>query len=139
MMVNTATLKGNPDFGKALVGAWYELMGIMSSDSKESVAAKTEMAKASGTDLDGFNSQLKTTQMYYKPADAVAFTKDAKLAQTMTFVAKFLFDHGILGQNAPGPDFVGVAFPGGKTIGDKSNLKLRFDTTYMDMAADGKL
>ena len=125
MMVNTKTLKDNPNFGKALVGAWYEIMGRMSSDSKEGIAARTEMAKASGTDLAGFNSQLKTTYMFYKPSAGVAFTKDAKLPQTMTFVAKFLFDHGILGQGATSPDFVGVEFPGGKTVGDKSNHDTR--------------
>lgn len=139
MMVNTATLKDNPDFGKALVGAWYELMGIMSSPGEAGIAVRTEMAKASGTDLAGFDSQLKTTQMFYKPADAIAFTKDAKLPTTMQFVAKFLFDHGILGQGATGPDFVGVEFPGGKIVGDKSKVNLRFDPTYMEMAAAGKL
>jgi NitT/TauT family transport system substrate-binding protein len=139
MMVNTATLKENPNFGKALVGAWYEMMGVMTSPGEGGIAARTEMAKASGTDLAGFDAQLKTTQMFYKPAEAVAFTKDAKLATTMQFVAKFLFDHGILGQGATGPDFVGVEFSGGKVIGDKSKVMLRFDPTYMEMAAAGKL
>jgi NitT/TauT family transport system substrate-binding protein len=139
MMVNTATLKENPNFGKALVGAWYEMMGLMSSSSEAGIAARTEMAKASGTDLAGFEAQLKTTQMFYKPAEAVAFTKDEKLARTMQFVAKFLFDHGILGQGATGPDFVGVEFSGGRIVGDKSKVNLRFDPTYMEMAAAGKL
>jgi len=72
MMVNTAVLKDNPDFGKALVGAWFELMGTMSSDSEAGKAARTEMAKASGTDLAGYEAQLATTEMFYKPAEAVA-------------------------------------------------------------------
>ena len=55
----------------------------------------------------------------------------------MQFVAKFLFDHGILGQGAPSADFVGVRIPGGKIVGDKSKVNLRFDTTYMEMAAAG--
>jgi NitT/TauT family transport system substrate-binding protein len=139
MVVNTETLKDNPDFGKALVGAWYEMMALMSSGSKEGIAAKETMAKASSTDLAGFDSQLKTTQMFYKPAEAVAFTKDAKLPTTMEFVAKFLFDHGIFGQGAKGPDAVGMEFAGGKTLGDKSKVKLRFDPAYMEMAAGGKL
>jgi NitT/TauT family transport system substrate-binding protein len=139
MMVNTETLKDNPDFGKALVGAWYELMGLMSGDDEKAKEARTAMAKASGTDLAGYDAQLATTEMFYKPAEAVAFTKDEKLPTTMTFVAKFLFDHGILGEGAPSPDFVGVEYPGGKVTGDKNNVKLRFDTTYMEMAADGKL
>jgi NitT/TauT family transport system substrate-binding protein len=139
MMVNTAVLKDNPDFGKALVGAWYEMMDIMTKGDAAATAAKTEMAKASGTDLAGFESQLKTTKMFYKAAEGSAFTKDAKLPQTMSFVAKFLFSHGILGTNAPSAEFVGIEYPGGKVTGDKGNIKLRFDPTYMDMAAAGKL
>ncbi|MGF1621455.1 MAG: putative urea ABC transporter substrate-binding protein [Rhodomicrobiaceae bacterium] len=139
MMVNTATLKDNPDFGKALVGAWYELMGIISGDDEAAKAARTEMATASGTDLAGYDAQLATTQMFYTPAEAVAFTKDDKLPQTMQFVAKFLFDKGILGEGAPSADFVGVEYPGGKVTGDEANVKLRYDTTFMEMAADGQL
>ena len=32
MVVNTETLKDNPALGKALVGAWYEVMGLMTSE-----------------------------------------------------------------------------------------------------------
>jgi len=139
MMVNTETLADNPDFGKALVGAWYELMAIMSSDTDEATAARTAMAEASGTDLAGYDAQLATTKMFYTPADAVAFTKSPELAETSQFVAEFLFDKGILGEGAPSPEFVGVSFPDGTVYGDENNVKLRFDTTWMEMAADGKL
>lgn len=97
------------------------------------------MAEASGTDLAGFNAQLATTQMFYDPAEAVAFANDPKLIDTMKFVAQLLFDHGILGEGATSPDFVGMEFPGGKTFGDTSNIKLRFDPSFMVMAAEGKL
>jgi len=139
MMVNTETLKDNPDFGKALAGAWYEMMGIMSKDDGDSVAARSAMAEASGTDLAGYDAQLGTTQMFYDPADAVAFSKDEKLVDTMSFVANFLFDHGILGEGASSPDFVGMEFPDGKTLGDTANVKLRFDPSFMAMAAEGSL
>ncbi|MCR9257818.1 MAG: putative urea ABC transporter substrate-binding protein [Alphaproteobacteria bacterium] len=139
MMVNTETLADNPAFGKALVGAWYELMTIMSSDTPEGIAARTAMAEASGTDLAGYDAQLATTKMFYTPADAVAFTESADLPKTMQFVAEFLFDKGILGEGAPSPEFVGVAFPDGSVYGDPNNVKLRFDATYMKMAADGML
>ncbi|MEO0671363.1 MAG: putative urea ABC transporter substrate-binding protein [Pseudomonadota bacterium] len=139
MMVNTDTLKTNPDFGKALVGAWYEMMSIMSKDDEAGKAARTAMAKASGTDLAGYEAQLKTTAMFYTPAEAVAFTNDAKLIETMDFVRKFLFSKGILGTNAKSVDFVGIAFPGDKTLGDANNIKLRFDPSFMAMAAEGKL
>ena len=136
MMVNTETLAANPDFGKALTGAWYEVMGLMASGDEE---ALTQMAVASGTDLDGYKAQLATTKMFYKPEEAVAFTTSAELPKTMKFVAEFLFDKGILGEGAPSPEFVGVAFPDGSVYGDSNNVKLRFDTAYMDMAAKGAL
>ncbi|MEM9279887.1 MAG: putative urea ABC transporter substrate-binding protein [Pseudomonadota bacterium] len=139
MMVNTETLADNPAFGKALSGAWYELMSIMSSDTEEGKKARTAMAVASGTDLAGYDAQLATTKMFYKPSEAVAFTKSGDLPKTMKFVAEFLFDKGILGEGAPSAEFVGVSFPDGSLYGDKNNVKLRFDTTYMQMAADGKL
>jgi NitT/TauT family transport system substrate-binding protein len=139
MVVNTETLKDNPDFGKALVGAWYETIALMKGKDKASIEAKTAMATASATDLAGFDSQLATTQMFYEPKDAVEFTRSAKLPQTMDYVRKFLFSHGILGQNAKSVDVVGIAFPDGKILGSKSNVKLRFDPSVMALAAEGKL
>ena len=139
MMVNTETLRDNPEFGKALVGAWYELMAIMEADDEAGKAARAVTAEASGTDLAGCDAQLSTTKMFYKPADAVAFTRSADLPKTSKFVAEFLFDKGILGEGAPSPEFVGIEFPDGSIYGDANNVKLRFDTTYMEMAADGKL
>jgi len=139
MMVNTDTLRDNPDFGKALVGAWYELMAIMDTDSGDSIAARSAMAEASGTTLEGYDAQLATTKMFYDPKDAVAFTRSADLPKTSQFVAEFLFDKGILGEGAPSPEFVGVEFPDGSIYGDSANVKLRFDTTYMEMAAEGAL
>ena len=32
-----------------------------------------------------------------------------------------------------------MEFPGGKTLGDTNNIKLRFDPSFMAMAAEGKL
>ncbi|MEM0900612.1 MAG: putative urea ABC transporter substrate-binding protein [Pseudomonadota bacterium] len=136
MMVNTETLAANPDFGKALTGAWYEAMTLMAAGDE---AALTAMAEASGTDLAGYNAQLATTKMFYEPAEGVEFTKSAELPQTMQFVAEFLFDKGILGEGAPSAEFVGVAFPDGSVYGDEANVKLRFDTSFMEMAASGEL
>ena len=101
--------------------------------------SREAMAEASGTDLAGFEAQLASTEMFVDPAEAVAFAADPALAETMTGVAKFLFDKGILGTGAPSADFVGIAYPGGAVTGDEANVKLRFDTEYMQMAADGAL
>lgn len=136
MVVNTETLEANPDFGKALVGAWYEVMGLMAAGDEEVLTA---MAEASGTDLAGYQAQLDSTQMFYDPAEAVAFTQSGELPATMVNVAEFLFDKGILGVGAPSADFVGIAYPDGSVTGDEGNVQFRFDTTYMQMAADDAL
>ena len=139
MVVNTEVLAANPAFGKALVGAWYETMALMSADTEEGAAARAAMGEASGTDQAGYEAQLEATAMFYDPAEAVAFVESPGLAETMTYVAQFLFDKGILGTGAPSPDFVGVAYPGGETTGDAANVKLRYSSEYMQMAADGAL
>lgn len=138
MVVNTETLKANPKLGKALVGAWYEIMSTMSAAGKAGDAAKLAMGKASGTDLEGFQSQLDSTKMFFDPADAVKFVNSDKLPTTMSYVAKFSFDHGLLGEGAEDEKFIGIETPAG-VFGSKSNVQLRFDPSYMDMAAKGKL
>lgn len=139
LVVNTETLNDNPDFGKAMAGAWYETMTLMASNTAEGEAAREAMASASGTDLAGYDAQLASTAMFYKPVDAVAFSENDELIQTMDFVRKFLFEHGILGEGAASVDQVGIEFPGGKILGDNDNVKFRFNPTYMALAADGKL
>ncbi|MEL6480869.1 MAG: putative urea ABC transporter substrate-binding protein [Pseudomonadota bacterium] len=136
MVVNTDVLEANPAFGKAVAGAWYEVMALMKAGDEEVLTA---LAEASGTDLAGYKAQLASTEMFWDPADAVAFVKSDALPTTMVNVAEFLFDKGILGEGAPSADFVGVAYPDGSTTGDAENVNLRYDVTYMQMAADGAL
>ena len=138
LVINTDTLSAHPELGKALTGAWYEIMATMSSDSEQGVAARSYMAEASGTDLAGYEAQLAATRMFYTPAAALELTNSAQLKQTMQYVAEFSFDHGLLGDGAPDAGFIGVQMPAGD-YGDSGNLKLRFDPTYMQMAADGQL
>ncbi|MBO0903985.1 putative urea ABC transporter substrate-binding protein [Jiella sonneratiae] len=139
MAVNTETLKDNPNFGKALVGAWFEVLDLMKSDTPEGKKALEAMAAASGTDLEGYKSQLAATALFYTPKDLLAFTSGGQLPKTTKFVAEFLYDHGILGQGAPSPEFVGVTFPDGSTYGDTNNIKLRFDDSFVKMAETGGL
>jgi len=138
LVVNTQTLEENPDFGKALTGAWYEIMATMSADDEAGVAARTYMADASGTDLAGYEAQLASTSMFYTPAQAVEFTNSEELVTTMQYVAEFSFEHGLLGDGAPDAGFIGIQMPAG-TFGNEANTQLRFDPGYMQMAADGKL
>jgi NitT/TauT family transport system substrate-binding protein len=139
LIVDTATLKANPNLGKALTGIWYETLSIMSRDDAQGAAARAAMAKLSGADQAGFESQLKTTRLYVNPKEAAAFAADPALVAATDRVRQFSFAHGLFGQAAHSVDDIGIAFPGGKVLGSASNIKLRFDPSYMAMAADGKL
>lgn len=139
MVANTAVLKDNPNFGKALVGIWYETIAKMNASGVEGVAAKEAMAKASGTDLAGFESQLVSTKLFDKAPAAVNFTKSVTIGSTMDRVRKFLFDKALLGKDAKSADAVGIELADKTILGDKGNVKLRFDPTYMDAAANDKL
>ena len=102
-------------------------------------AALTAMAVAAGTDLAGYQAQLASTQMFYTPEEAVAFTESPDLIQTMDLVRQFSFAHGLLGPGAPSPDVVGIAFPNGEILGDAGNVNLRFTPAFTQLAAEGGL
>jgi NitT/TauT family transport system substrate-binding protein len=139
MVVNTRVLKDNPKLGRALVGAWYETLAVMQAKNAKATAALEAMARASGTDLAGFNAQLATTYLFATPASALAATNASYLVKKMDLVRTFSFEHGLLGEGAKTVDAVGIEFPGGVTLGNKANIKMRFDVGYVQMAADGKL
>jgi NitT/TauT family transport system substrate-binding protein len=136
LVVNSETLAANPAFGKALTGAWYEIMAKMQAGDEE---ALTVMAEASGTDLPGYQAQLDATNMFYTAAEAVSFANSDQLQATMKHITDFSFDHGLLGDGAMDADFIGIAYPNGDVAGDKNNVKLRFDSSFMKMAADNAL
>ncbi len=124
---------------KALVGAWYETMALMSGRSKEAKDAIQSMAKFAGGTEAEFRAQLRTTNMFYDAAEAAKFSRGDQLKKTMEYVRNFCFTHGLFGQGATSKDYVGIQFPDGSVMGDKNNVKLRFDATYMQMVADKKL
>ena len=76
--------------------------------------------------------------MFYQAKDAVTFTNSTQLKSTMQQVAEFSFAHGLLGDSAPNAQMVGIETPSG-IYGDSQNVKLRFDPSFMQLAADGKL
>jgi NitT/TauT family transport system substrate-binding protein len=139
MVVNSKVLKDNPKLGRALVGAWYETLAVMQAKDAKATAALASMAKASGTDLKGFNGQLATTFLYSTPAAAVAATTSPDLLTKMDSVRRFSFEKGLLGAGAKNVDAVGIEFPGGKLLGNPKSVTMRFDVSFMKLAAEGKL
>lgn len=134
-------VKTNSDekFKKAITGAWYELMEKLSSRDSEASRLISLMAANAGATDDEFKAQLKTTRMYYDAESAAKIFESEQALKTMDYVRNFSFDHGLFGNGATDPNFVGIEFPSGKILGNKKNIKLRFDSTYMNMAAKGLL
>lgn len=138
MVVDTKVLAANPNLGKALAGIWYETMALMARQDAEGAAARAAMAKLAGTTPEAFEGQ-PTTYLYTDPRAAVAAMASPELLTTMTRVRDFSFAQGLFGQGARSADAVGMSFPGGRTLGDANAITLRFDPTYMQLAADGAL
>ena len=139
MIISTEVAKANPDLAKALTGAWYETVALMQRQDAEGAAAREAMAKLSGTDLAGYESQLKTTFLYPDAKAALAATMSPDLVTANDRVRQFSFATGLFGQGAKSVDDIGIEFPGGKILGNSCNVKLRYDPTHVAMAADGKL
>lgn len=119
---------------KALAGAWYETMKVMATGDPKVIAF---LAKQAGGTLKDYTDQLKTTAMFYKAEKASKFSRSKSVKNTMKYVRDFSFNKGILRGSTAGA--IGIQFPDGTVLGDKSNIKLRFDATYMDWAATQKL
>ena len=139
LVVNTKVLKANPNLGRALTGAWYEVMGLMSTPGPAADKAIQKMAELSKTSPTEFKKQLNTTAMYYTPKAALAYTKSAEIKAKQNLVRQFCFDHNLLGEHAKSVNVVGIEYPDGTVQGDTKNVKMRYVDTFMSEAADGKL
>ncbi len=126
-------------FAKALTGAWYEMLGMMSAPAPASDKVLAAIAAGSQDTLASYKEQLSTTKMFYSPRDAAAFTASAQMKDKMALVRQFCFDHGLLGSNTKSVDDVAIRYPDGSVQGKPDRVRLVFDATYMQMAAQGKL
>ena len=126
-------------FAKALAGAWYEMMGLMSSQGPAADKVLTEIAEGSGDSLPSYKEQLSTTKMFYQAQAAAQFGKSPDMKQKMALVRQFCFDHGLLGKNIGSVDDVAIRYPDGSVQGKADRVRLRFDASYMEMAAQNSL
>ena len=139
LVLHDDVLAASPEFGYALTGAWYEVMAIMSKRGATANAALEIMANDAGGSVTEYKQQLKTTAMFYTPAEGVAYTEGNEIKKNMDLVRRFCFDHGLLGENARSVNEVGIEYPDGMVQGDKKNVQFIFDTSFMQKAANGKL
>lgn len=139
LVINSTTLAEHPELGKALTGAWFEGMRLMGMPTAEGKAARTQMATAAGTTLEDFELQLKTIRSFYSPRSAYAFASSEKMPLLMQRVAGFADAHKLLGNEGHGLQNLGIAFSGKQVLGNPAQIKLRFDPSYMQQAAESKL
>ncbi|HEY4085282.1 MAG TPA: putative urea ABC transporter substrate-binding protein [Bryobacteraceae bacterium] len=126
-------------FAKALAGAWYEMMAQMSAKGPAADKVLAGIAEGSSDTLASYKEQLSTTRMFYTPQSAVAFAGSADLEQKMALVRQFCFDHHLLGADTKSVDDVAISYPDRSIQGNKGRVRLKFDLSYMQMAAQGKL
>ncbi len=136
MVANTAVLKDNPDFGKALAGIWYETTALMMKDTAEGKAAREEMGKAPAPISKASTASLRRPNCSTSP-----------LTPVPSRLLPISRNHGSGAQlpvrERPARQWRAVCrrdrhrMPDGKALGDKGNVKFRFTTTYMDAAAKG--
>jgi NitT/TauT family transport system substrate-binding protein len=135
LVVRTDILK-RPEgqkFAKAITGAWYEVMGQMKQDKVLSAIASN-----SQDTLASYKEQLSTTHLFSSSQEALSFTKSGELKSKMDSVRQFCFSHKLLG-DAKQADDVAIQYPDSSIQGKRDRVRFRFDTTYMDLATQGKL
>jgi len=140
LVVRTEVLNtpGGQQFAKAITGAWYEVMDQMSKDPKRDETLKS-IASVSQDTLESYKEQLSTTRMMYTPKEAIDLMTAAAFKEKMQLVRTFCFTHGLLGSNTKSVDDIAIRYPDGAIQGRKDRVRLRFETTYMQLAAQGKL
>jgi NitT/TauT family transport system substrate-binding protein len=144
LMVVRTDILNRPDgsgqrFAKALAGAWYETTKLMSGKGAETDKVLREIAAGSEDTLDSYKEQLSTTNLFFTPQSAAAFTAAPDFKQKMNLVRTFCFAHGLLGSNTKSVDDVAIKYPDGSVQGNAARVRLRFDDGYMQMAQQGKL
>ncbi len=126
-------------FARALAGAWYETTKAMSGKGPATDAVLKQIATGSEDSLESYKEQLSTTNLFFTPQSAVTFTEAPEFQQKMNLVRQFCFTHGLLGSSTKSVDDVAIRYPGGKVQGKPDRVRLRFETSYMQAARDGKL
>jgi NitT/TauT family transport system substrate-binding protein len=117
-------------FSKALSGAWYEVMNLMSGPSANAEKVRRQVAAAAQDSYATFNDQIRTTNMFYSPDAALQFMQAPAFQEKMNLVRQFCFTHGLLGDNTKSVDDVAIEYPDGKVQGKSDRVRLRFDATF---------
>ncbi len=130
-IVNTESLKSDPRLGRALVGAWYEVLALVRTPDARGRAAVAKMAELAGCSVQEFQTQLDSTFLFWEPDAAAEYAESVELQQNMELVRQFCFKKNLYGERAESVDDVGIAYPNGRVQGRDDAVRLRFDTTFV--------
>ena len=123
-------------FAKAISGAWFETVAQLAAGNAQAISGS---ASASGDSVASYKEQLKTTYLFATPKSGVDFAESPAIKQKMDLVRQFCFRHQLLGQNIATVNDVAIRYPDGSVQGKGDRVRLRFDSSYMKMAQQGKL
>lgn len=129
MAVNSELLKREPNLGKALAGAWYETTAMLRPDHPQHAELMAYMAKALNTTEQGLADQLSTIA-FFTPASALDYVNSAAFKDKMAAMTRFAFQHGLF-EGAADAGYVGIEASDGNVLGNASNVKLRFTSTWL--------
>lgn len=130
MLIRTKLLQQEPNLGKAIAGAWFEVTAMLDPAHPKHQEIMLYMADALFTDIDGLQSQLDTIE-FFTPKTAKEYVTSPDLKQKMQQISSFSFSHGLLGNGASHAGFIGIESGDGSIIGEPNNIKLRFPTTWI--------
>jgi len=135
LVMKTQAVKDHPEFAEALTGAWYETLSIIKEGGQRAEEAIAIMAQEANCTPDEFKAQLKTTKMFYTPQEALEFTNSKDLMQgSMQRMSQFCVKRQFVTGKGPG-----ISFPDGTVQNDATNVKLRYESRFMQEAAEGSL
>lgn len=118
---------------KALTGAWYEVMTGMRDGNPDMLE---QMAASADVSIGEFTQQLASTKMLYSAGIASRTAKSKATINATRKLLAFCQAEGLLDGKQGG---VGIAFGTRAMLGNRDNIKLRFVSDYMRMAAQGAL
>jgi NitT/TauT family transport system substrate-binding protein len=127
-------------FAKALVGAWYETMALMLGKGPAADQALTRVAEGSQDTLESYKEQLATTRFLGTPQAALDVLNAPDFKQKMTLVSQFCHTHGLVGGgHGSTAEDVAIRYSDGTVEGNPKHVRMRFDSSFTLLAAQGKL
>lgn len=132
MAVNSDLLLREPNLGKAIAGAWFETVAMLDPQHPQHKAIMEYMAHALNTSSKEVENQLSTIQ-FFSPGAGAEYVSSTEFKNKITEMARFAFEHGLF-EGATDAGYVGIEAGDGQILGNRSNLKLRFPTKWIEGA-----